>query len=314
MHGEQNFHYAFEYFIVGRGERSGTQRQHLNRALRRGKAFQTALAKRVNSDNSRAALRDFAQRAEHTRMISAGIMTDAQHQIAVVEIVKLYGAFADADRFWQADAGRFVAHVGAIREVVGAIFAGEQLPQECGFVRGAPRGVKLHAVRVVIAAQALANLLKRRFPFNRLIGIASRVVFHRVRQSPLAFQLKRIALPQFADGMRREKFGRGAFAGGLPGDRFRAVFAKFKRRGVLRIGPGAARAVKPLRLVDFEQGNHVLLHRHLAADSVSNGLQCAPASRRSAIRRDADSTISLFHSAPHSLSHSCGLSLVQKMR
>ncbi|KPA04919.1 hypothetical protein PAP10c_p1002 (plasmid) [Pantoea agglomerans] len=79
----------------------------------------------------------------------------------------------------------------------------------------------------------------------------------------------------------------------------------------MRVRPGAARTVKALRLVDFKQGDHILFHRHLAADSIGNRLQCAPASGGTPIRSDAICAILLFHNAPHCLC--CYLlSLVQK--
>ncbi len=67
-------------------------------------------------------------------MVRAGIVADAEHQIGVIKIFQLHRAFADADRFRQADAGRLVAHVGTVGEVIGAIFAGKQLPQKRGFI------------------------------------------------------------------------------------------------------------------------------------------------------------------------------------
>jgi len=48
----------------------------------------------------------------------------------MLEILKQHRALADAERVGQADTGRFVAHVRTIREVIGAIFAYEELVKE----------------------------------------------------------------------------------------------------------------------------------------------------------------------------------------
>ena len=56
-------------------------------------------------------------------------------------------------RFRQADAGRLVAHVGAVGEIVGAELAHEELIEERGLVRGAAGGVELRHVRIGQRAQ-----------------------------------------------------------------------------------------------------------------------------------------------------------------
>ena len=303
MHRQQTFHHAFQHrrvaadahFVIGGRQLRRTHRQHLNRALRRGKAFQAALAQRIDRHYGFAALRDVAQRRQHTRMVGAGIVADTEHQIAAIEVLQLYRALAYADRLRQADAGRFMAHIGTVGKVIGAVFACEELPEKGRFVRGAAGGVEFDAVGILIAAQQRADLVQRRLPFNGLIGVARRVIFHRVGQAPFAFQLQGAALPEFAHGVRGEKFRRGALAGGLPGDRFGAVFAKFKRGAVLRVGPGAAWAVEPFRLVDLEQRNNILLNGHLAAYRIRYRLERAPAPCRTAIWRNTDITVLFFH-------------------
>ena len=94
-------------------------------------------------------------------------------QLAVVEILERHRALADADRFRQADAGGLVAHVRAVGEVVGAVFAREQLVQERGLVRGAARGVELRHVGVGQGAQRRADPAQRLLPrIGRYLSVA----------------------------------------------------------------------------------------------------------------------------------------------
>ncbi len=134
-------------------------------------------------------------------------MTDTDHQIAMVKIIQLYRAFADANRFGQADAGWLVAHIGTVGEVIGAKFAGKQLPQKGGLVGSTSRGIKFHAVGIVITAQPLTNFIEGGLPLDGLIGIRYRIVFHWMRQPAFAFKLVGAALPQFADRVGRENSG-----------------------------------------------------------------------------------------------------------
>ncbi len=113
-------------------------------------------------------------------MVGTRVVADAEHQVAVVKILQFDGAFTDANRLRQPDAGRLMTHIRAVGEVVGAIFAGKELPEKRRFVGGTTGGVKLHAIWIVIALQQRANLLKRGLPLNRLIGVALSVIFHRV--------------------------------------------------------------------------------------------------------------------------------------
>ena len=131
--------------------------QHFNRMLRAREAFETAFLQRIDRHDGRAALRALAQFAEHARMVGRRILAEDQQRVGVFEIVQRDRALADADRMRQAAAGRFVAHVRAVGEVVGAVHAHEQLVQERGFVAGAARRVEGGAVGIVEALQVVAR-------------------------------------------------------------------------------------------------------------------------------------------------------------
>ncbi len=119
--------------------------------LRTREAFEAAFAQRIDRDDGRAALRAFAQFAEHPRMVGRRILAEEQQGIGVFEILERDGSLADAHGARQAAAGGFVAHVRAVGEVVGAVHAHEQLVQERGFVARAARGVERGAVGVIEA-------------------------------------------------------------------------------------------------------------------------------------------------------------------
>ena len=103
------------------------------------------------------------QRAHHARMVGSGIVADRDNQLGLIKVIEGDRPFTDADGLRQANAGRLVAHIGAVRKVVGAVFAGKQLEQEGHFVRGAPGGIKLDFIRLQRTENG-ADAGKRRFP------------------------------------------------------------------------------------------------------------------------------------------------------
>ena len=119
------------------------------------------------------------QGAHHPRVVGARIMADGDHQLGLVKIVERDGAFTNADRLWQAHAGGFMTHVGAIGEVVSAILAGKQLEQPRRFVGGSAKGVEFNLIRLQ-AAEDLADTGEGLLPRHRAQGIAVPVVNQRM--------------------------------------------------------------------------------------------------------------------------------------
>ena len=191
--------------VIGRGDRGGAEARHLDRVLRIGEALQRPLLQRVEHDDRHAAARAFVQRAHHARMVGAGIVAHRDDQVAMVEILQRDRALADADRLRQPDAGRLVAHVGAVGEVVGAVFAGEDVEQERRLVRGPAGGVELRHVGVGQAAQHFADPGEGGVPFERPVGVARRVIGHRMGDAAVVLQLVIALLEQFRDGVLRRR-------------------------------------------------------------------------------------------------------------
>ena len=125
--------------------------RHLDRILGCGKPFESALAQWVEHDDRHIAARRPVQFGQHPRAIGARVLAEDEDRVGIGEVVEQHGSLADPDAFGKADAGRLVAHVRAIGEIVRAEAAREQLVHERRLVRGASRGVELGLVRVVEA-------------------------------------------------------------------------------------------------------------------------------------------------------------------
>ncbi|MNV26250.1 hypothetical protein D3C71_1173670 [compost metagenome] len=118
---------------------------------------------------------------------------------------------------------------------------------------------------------------KGRVPRDGLIGVAGGVVAQRMRQAAGVFQLVVAPGQQFGDGVRGEEFRRDPLLGGFPGNRLGAVFAKLEGGRMGLVGPGAARAVKAVRLVGAQQQHGRFGDPHLVGHGLGGGLERTPA-------------------------------------
>ena len=196
------------------------------------------------------------QAVQHTWMVGARVLAENEDRVGMVEIVKTDGAFADADAALQTGAARFVAHIGAVREVIGARQAAEQLIEPGGFVAGAARSVELHLVRVVHRLDMLRDERKGVVPAYRLIVIGFGVITHRVSQAALILQEVVALRIKFGDAVLGKKIGVNHATRCFPGHRFGAVFTETKGAFVI-VAPGAARAVEAARFVHAHQVAHI---------------------------------------------------------
>ena len=235
--------------MVFGADAGGAQRQHLDLALRIGKALQPALAQRVERHDVRAALGGLAQLAEHARVVRPRVLAEDEDGVGAGEIIERDGALAHADAAPHARAGGLVAHVGAVGEVVRAVRAHEQLVKEGRFIAGAAGGVEDRLVRIGQCTQVLRDQREGGVPFDRDVLVTGGVVDHRVREAPLVFQRVIGPVGQFAHGVLCEELRRGAAGGGLGRDRLHTVLAKLERGGVVPIRPGAAGAVEAIGLI-----------------------------------------------------------------
>ena len=187
FHLKQRFGNAFQrrriaaglHLKIGGGDIRRAQGRHLDNILRVGKTLQRPLFQRVKHDNRYATTSQFVQRPHHTRVVGSRIMADGNHQLGFVKIIQRHRSLPDADRLRQPDAGRFMAHIGTVREIVGAQFTGKQLEQPRRFVGGAPGSIELDLVRLH-AADYFADTRKSAFPAGRAQRVAGAIVDQRM--------------------------------------------------------------------------------------------------------------------------------------
>ena len=274
------------HLVIAAGDRGCRHRRHLDHRLRRFEAFERAFLERVEDDDLAAALRHLAQCRHHPRMVGAGVVADRQDQVGAVEILEADGALADADRLWQPDRSRLVAHVRAVREVVGAVKPHEQLEQECRFVRAATRGVEFGLVRIGHGGEAGADLAHSLVPAHDLVMVGGGVVAKRLGDAALILDPVIALLPDVGDAVLGKELGTDRLGGGFPCDGLRAVLAEFERRGVLRVGPCAARAIEAVGLVRLQQRLATAHDDLLRLQRYRDRLQRTPATSRSGIVGD----------------------------
>ncbi len=210
-------------------------------------------------------------------MIGARVVTEAEDGIGVVKILQRDGALADANRFWQADTGRFMAHVGTVRKIVRAISADKKLVEKRCFVGGAARCVKFGFIRAVELVELLGDQAESIIPVNLLVAIGFGVVPHRNGEAAGILQIVIGPFPQFGNAVLFEEFRSRSFGGGFPCDGLGAVFTKLEGRGVFWIGPCAARTVKTFRLVRLQQCHRTLRDDLLVRERLGDSFQRSPA-------------------------------------
>lgn len=107
--------------------------------------------------------------------------------------------------------------------------------------------------------------------------VCARVIHHGLGQPPLVSQPEVTLCPQFGHRMLGKKIRAYSPHGGLSCHRFRTVLAKLKGRRMVTVGPGTARAVKPVRLIGRQQGLGPLERNILVQQGVLDTIQSTPA-------------------------------------
>ena len=238
---------------------------HAAHPLRVLEPDQRGLGQRVDRDDLGAVGFCPLQHREHPWVVGARVLPGDDDQVRVFEVPDAYRALADPDRFGQCGAGGLVAHVGAVRQVVGAKAADQQLIQESGLVAGAPGGVENRLVGAAQRAQLVGDQPKGVVPADRPIVLIPGSQRHRMGQAPLLGKPVLSLGRQVRDRMGCEELRRHHESGGLLGDGFGAVLAElgqFSSAGLF--GPSASRAVEAVPLVDPRQGRGRAHNSHLA--------------------------------------------------
>ncbi|MNM99939.1 hypothetical protein D3C81_1125170 [compost metagenome] len=239
-------------------------------------ALQSALLERVDADHLCAALDRFAQGLEHPRVVGAGVLADDEDRIGMLQVVKHHGAFTHAEAFDHAHRAGFVAHVGAVRKVVGAVGPHEQLIEECRLVTGPARGVELGLVRRLQRVEVPGDQREGLVPGGFHVTVGGCVIAHRVGQATLILQPVIALFGQRRDAVFVEERRVDQTPRGFPVNRLGAVFAELDHAVFRRLAPGATGAVEAAVLVGLEHGANVLQRVFTAQPVLGDSNQCTP--------------------------------------
>ena len=155
---------------------------HLLRVL---VADEPGLGQHVHRDDSAAVALRLLEGAQHAGVVGAGILAHHDDEVGLREVVVGHRGLADADGRVERGAGRLVAHVRAVGQVVGAERAHEELVQERRLVRGAAARVERGAVGRVEGVQALGDEAERVVPGDRLVVVGAGTLDHGLREPTL---------------------------------------------------------------------------------------------------------------------------------
>ena len=263
--------------VVLRGELHAGTAEHVRRRLRVREPFQSALAQRIERDDAAAPFGCAAQFAEHARMVRAGILAEDEDRLREFEILQRHRTLAAAELFGERHAGRFVAHVRTVGQVVGAVFAHEQLVQERRLVRRAAGGVEDRFVGRGQVVQRTRDRVECFVPRDREITVALRVVRHRFGEAALRLEEAVVLFVQPRDGVFGEELRGDALGGRFVRDGLDAVLAEFESRMRVAVGPCAAGAIEAPRLVRAQQRVRALHDDLLVAQRLPGTAQRIPA-------------------------------------
>ncbi|MCY1223376.1 hypothetical protein D9M72_354990 [compost metagenome] len=226
-------------------------------------AAQSGLGQRVNGNDLAAGFLGFLEGGEHARVVGARVLPHDDDQVRLREIIVGDGGLADADGLAHAPAGGLMAHVGAVRQVVGSVCPHEQLVQEGGLVRGPAASVERRLVGARQALQFAAQDGEGFVPADRPVVVLPRRLVHRFGQPSLHPEPVFGHPPQFADRVLRPEFRGDKHRGGLPRDSFGTVLAELERLAVAGVRPRATHAVEAVLLVQCQQRLEGPLDAHL---------------------------------------------------
>ncbi len=201
-------------------------------------------------------------------MVGARVLAGDDDQVGLVEVFEGDAALADADGLGQCGARGLVAHVGAVGQVVGAELAGEELEEERGLVAGAAGGVEEGLVGRAEGGQLLGDDREGPLPADRLVPVVAAgrgpgLQEHGLRDAALLAQPVAGTRGEVGQRVRGEELGSDPAQRGLLRDGLGAVLAELGRVSFVALGPGAARAVEAVLLVDLEERAGRAGHAHL---------------------------------------------------
>ena len=250
--------------LVGDRDAVSDHPAHLLRVL---ESDQPGLRQRIDRDDPGPVGFRLLQDRQHPGVVGAGILSGDDDQVGVFEVVDGHRTLADTDRLDQRGARGLVAHVRAVRQVVGAEAAHHQLIEERRLVAGAPRGIEHRLVRPGQRPQMLGDQRVGpvfAVPVDGPVVLVAGPQHHRVGQPALLGQPVLRLGGQLGHRVAGEEFRGHHPAGGLLGDGLGAVLAELRELApALLLRPGAAGAVEPVTLVEPQPGRGGANRPHL---------------------------------------------------
>jgi hypothetical protein len=245
----------------------------LQGALRIDEGLESCFLQRVDADDEAAVVLALFERAEHARVVGAWVLANHQDEFGDVEVFERDTALADAECGRKRGSAAFVAHVGAVGEVVGAISAHKQLVHKCGLVACAAGGIKCGFIRGGQFLELSADLFEGIHPGDGGVVAAAMGEVHRLCDA--AGLAKLIILPagQLLDTVMQEKIGCDTLFCGLLSEGLGTVFTIFAeaRPVAVRVGPGASAAIEAVFLIHARDYAESCACAHLHAE-VADGL------------------------------------------
>ena len=111
LHALEQRHVAIDFYLqILLGQRRG-HAEHAAHFLRMRKAQQTGFLQGIHRHDLGTVAFGGLQRAEHARVVGAGVLAEDKNGFGLFEVLQGYGAFADADGGFEGGAAGFVAHV-----------------------------------------------------------------------------------------------------------------------------------------------------------------------------------------------------------
>src|SRR5690606_36921840 len=119
--------------------------------------LERTLLERVEGNDACTAVDRVLELVEHARAVGAHVLTEGEDRVGLAEVLEPDCAYRYADAFRQRDRRGLVAHVRAVRQIVGAVEPRQKLVHVGRLERGSSR-------RVEDDAPGIACTYGREFP------------------------------------------------------------------------------------------------------------------------------------------------------
>ena len=238
---------------AGRGVRR-LEPRHIEDLVRHDRARRARFDERIDVDHLRAAVDRFGETRQHAGSVGCRVHPEHEEGIALFPVLERRRALARRERGIESTPGGLVAHVRAVRQIVGAELARPQLVEERGLVAESAGRVERCLVGAVERPQLRADEGVGVLPGDRHVAVGVGVVDHRLGEPALVFEVEVRPRRELGDRVRGEEGAVDALARHLPRDVLDAVLADVEGDALV-VGPGTSGAVESAdRVVHREHG------------------------------------------------------------